>query len=287
MHCAPGIKQGLHGCFDQSALIRIAKAYNVRYPKTPIQISDTQLWDRIRQGLASLCGENEWCWLDQPFLKGDSVLQEYYKPPKPITQTKWLGTTDINRVLKQFEHIYPDFAFMGTVPIDFDQIIEEYAKIDLCRLSGGQGLQLSGPTQSTPLYQGRKVRRFGFVFNLDPHDQGGSHWVCMFLDLTVDQPWVGYFDSYGHCPPPKQMMVLMDRLKQQAKRCLKIDLVKRCNPIRHQHKHTECGTYCLYFIYQCLKGRSFDSITESIILDDDVNQYRDFFFRPTMDFIHE
>ncbi len=286
MFCAPGIKQKLNGCFDKNALIRIIEAYNRKYPHKIIDytlnISETELWDLIRNGLANVCGDNEWCWLDQDFLKQNQSIQNYYKPPKPKTQTQWLSTTDINQVLKQFENIYPDFAFMGTVPIDFDIIIEEYAGINLCTLYNGKGLSLS---TGKKLYDGRKIRRFGFVFNLDPHDQKGSHWVSMFMDLTVENPFIAYFDSYGQCPPPKQMVILMDRLKKQSHTCLGINLTKKCNTIRHQHKNTECGVYSLYFIYNCLRGRSFESITENIILDDDVNKYREFFFRPTTNFI--
>ena len=287
MFCAPGIKNKLASCFDHSALIRIIKSYNAKYPNRQIQYSkkstDMELWNLIRDGFAHVCGDFEWCWLDQEFLRVDSVLNRYYKPPKPKKPTQWLSTTDINLVLKQYEAIYDDFAFMGTVPIDFDQVIEEYAKIDLCALYNGYGLTLN---EGEKLYQNHNIRRFGFVFNLDPSTQAGSHWVSMFLDLTVPEPYIGYFDSYGYCPPPHQITILMDRLKRQAMKCLGIDLIKRCNCIRHQHKNTECGVYSLYFIYNCLLGKSFESITENIILDDDVNKYRDFFFRPTIDSIN-
>lgn len=288
MFCAPGIKKNLRGCFDRLALIRIIESYNSRYPQNQIKyeknLTDIELWNLIRNSFANVCSDNEWCWLDQDFVVNDLFLQDYYKPPKPDRPTKWLSTTDINRVLKQFENIYDDFAFMGTVPIDFDQVIDEYAKMDLCALYNGRGL-LSAT--GGMLHHNRRIRRFGFVFNLDPSTKRGSHWVAMFLDLTVAQPYIGYFDSYGYCPPPEEIMVLMDRLKKQAHKCLKVNLVKKCNVIRHQHKNTECGLYGLYFIYNCLRGKSFETITENIILDDDVNKYRDFFFRPTIHFIED
>src|SRR6187455_575529 len=106
MFCAPGIKTRSIGCFDRSALMRILSDYNNRYPNKKInyneKMTDTQIWNLIRDGLAGVCGDNEWCWLDQDFLKEDKTVQEYYKPPKPETQTKWLSTTDINSVMKQF-----------------------------------------------------------------------------------------------------------------------------------------------------------------------------------------
>lgn len=286
MFCAPGIRKKLKGCFDRQALIRIIDSYNSKYPNNQIRydknLTDNELWGLIRNSFANVCGENEWCWLDQDFLKNDPLLQDYYKPPKPDQPTKWLSTSDINGVLKQFENIYDDFAFMGTVPIDFDQVIEEYSKMDLCALYNKQGLSMETGER---LHNNRGIRRFGFVFNLDPSTKRGSHWVAMYMDLTVAHPYVGYFDSYGYCPPPEEITVLMERLKKQAHKCLGINLIKRCNTIRHQHKNTECGVYAIYFIYNCLIGKSFETVTENIILDDDVNKYRDFFFRPTIDSI--
>ena len=104
-------------------------------------------------------------------------------------------------------------------------------------------------------------------------------YACFWICLVESLHWI--FRLYGHTPP-KQIRDLIARLKNQVKTCLGIDLVYKCNTIQHQHKDTECGVYCLYFIYQCLQGYSFEAITETIILDDAVNKFRHFFFRPTM-----
>lgn len=256
-------------CFDREALLRILDAYNKKYPKHKINFkrnaSNQNLWSLIRDGMSNRCGDKEWCWLDQDFLKNDDVVQSYYKPPKPKEPYKWLSTSDIDNVLTQYEEMYPDFAFLGTVPIDFDKVIDEYKNLNLCK-------------------RDRKYKRYGFVFNMDPHDKKGSHWVCMFMDLNPKNPFIGFFDSYGY-PPPKQILQLITRLKAQAKNCLGLNLTYKCNTIQHQRKNTECGVYCLYFIYQCLQGYSFETISENIILDDVVNSFRHFFFRPTLDYV--
>jgi hypothetical protein len=273
--CAPSTDPQDGGtCFDRNGLERIIKQYNDKYPYSKIKYTRQTpvgtLWKLVRDGMADVCGDQEWCWLDQEFLKSDTVVQSYYKPPKPITPTKWLSTGDIDHVLKQYENLYNDFFFMGTVPIDFDDVIEEYKKINLCQMYKG-----------SPITQGRPIRRYGFVFNLDPHYKGGSHWVCMFINMTGNDKFIGFFDSYGQAPP-KRIMKLIDRLISQAKSCLNMTLKYKCNTVQHQHKNTECGVYCLYFIYQCLKGIKFETITENIILDDAVNKFRHFFFRPTI-----
>ena len=280
LFCAPGITSAGGTCFDRPGLLRIIRKYNKRYPEHQIVFKrgtpNHLLWSLIRDGMASICGDQEWCWLDQDFLKDDTLVQSYYKPPKPKTAKKWLATSDIDRVLKQYEKQHSEFSFMGTVPIDFDEVIEEYKNMDVCQIyqAGGSSWSLS---------TGHDITKYGFVFNLDPHDKKGSHWVCMFMDIAGSSPYIGFFDSYGHLPP-KQIRDLIVRLKNQVKTCLGIDLIYKCNTIQHQHKDTECGVYCLYFIYQCLQGYSFEAITETIILDDAVNKFRHFFFRPTINY---
>ncbi len=289
MYCLPGIKSNSNkSCFDRPGLIRIINDYNQKYSNKKItydqSLTDDNLWNLLRDQLADRCPTgDEFCWLDQDFLKHDETIQENYMlSSKPETQYKWLSTTNINKAMKVYENTNKDFAFMGAVPIDFDIMIEEYANINLCNLYHGLGLKLS---DGQAPYDKRQIRRFGFIFNLDPHDKKGSHWVSMFMDLRPKSPYIGYFDSYGYCPPPKQITILMDRLKAQVKKCLGFNLIKKCNTIRHQHGHSECGVYSLYFIYNALLGKSFETITENIILDDDVNQYRDLFFRPTTKYL--
>uniref|UniRef100_A0A6C0BKT3 Ubiquitin-like protease family profile domain-containing protein n=1 Tax=viral metagenome TaxID=1070528 RepID=A0A6C0BKT3_9ZZZZ len=266
--CAPGNQQIGGTCFDRNGLLRLIQKYNTKYPdraihytsKTPNRV----LWSAFRDGLASVCGDNEWCWLDQDFLKYDSEIQRYYRPPRPNTSHKWLSTTDIDAVLKQYETQYHNFVFMGAVPLDFDEVIDEYRNMKIC-----------------PMYQGQQITQFGFVFNLDTHQKKGSHWVSMFMNLDGPDKFIGFFDSYGH-PPPPQIRNLIIRLKQQVKDCLGLQIHYKCNTVQHQHKNTECGVYSLYFIYQCLQHHTFEDITEAIILDDDVNRFREFFFRPTI-----
>lgn len=278
MFCAPGVHGNEGTCFDRAGLLRIIKNYNQKYPDHIIIIGkntpNDQLWKLIRDGMSNICADKEWCWLDQEFLKRDSMVQNYYKPPKPITKKTWLSTRDIDRVLKQYENIYNDFSFMGTVPIDFDQVISEYQNISFCPMYHGKG-------GYNGIGGGRKIMRYGFVFNLDPHDQKGSHWVCMFMSLLPRDQAIEYFDSYGQSPP-KQVNTLARRLKQQVRECLGIDLPYKHNTVQHQHGHTECGMYCLYFIYNRLLGKSFETISETIIVDDEVSKFRDFFFRPTI-----
>ena len=56
--------------------------------------------------------------------------------------------------------------------------------------------------------------KVGIIFNLDPHNKGGSHWVALFVDCKKHK--IYYFDSYGD-PIPERIMRLVKTIKEQAR----------------------------------------------------------------------
>ena len=117
------------------------------------------------------------------------------------------------------------------------------------------------------------------LFNLDPHYKSGSHWVSMYVDTYYNK--IYFFDSYGLCPPPKEITDLMNKIQAELKKLnpgKKVD--RRCNTVRHQYAESECGVYSMYFILENLKGRTYDDITNNIIYDEEVSKFRKVFFRP-------
>ncbi len=64
-----------------------------------------------------------------------------------------------------------------------------------------------------------------------------------------------------------------------------IDYIKRFNisfkynKVRHQFKDSECGVYCMNFIIRLLNGESFNSITNNITNDEEINICRNKYFR--------
>jgi hypothetical protein len=164
----------------------------------------------------------------------------YFRPAKPDAwdkkATTWLDSFNIEDVMKQYEEEKDlKFDFIGPVPIDFDAKYGAFGKCivdELCKLN-------------LKKQQQRGVDHIGIIFNLDPHDKPGSHWVCAFIDIPESAAY--YFDSYGY-PPPKEVDVFLKRCKDQG-----IQHVYY-NDIRHQRKGSECGMYCLYFHFCCLLG---------------------------------
>ena len=257
--CAPGKGNNIT-CFDKKSLNKIASMWNTKNPSDKIKItnSNEKVWKQINEKMSHKCN-TETCWLKQDFVKNISKnLENYFKPKIPNSWLKekntWLTTTDIEKVIFQYEEAIPDFKFLGVVPIDFDYeysvgkcIVDELCKLDI-----------------------KKLKR-GIVFNLDPHDEPGSHWVAMYSDFNKGE--VYYYDSYGIFPP-EEVKILMERISIQGIKIKGEPFKLYYNDIRHQYKNSECGVYSMNFIIEFLNGKNFKEIIENRVSDDNMNKKR-------------
>lgn len=274
--CAPYVKKSdtitngnVKSCLDRKSLIRLVNSWNSENPKDKIEAvgrtaSNTKLWNALNMKMKARCGNGqEFCWLQQPEIRRASSSIDVYKPPMPNewydNPDEWLNTLDIQAIMQQYERAYNQFRFIGPVPMDFDKkmgfghcVVDELCNINVQRLHS------SG------------IRQIGVIFNLDPHDKPGSHWVAMFC--CMNRCGIHYWDSYG-MEPTNEVTRLMTRMKEHCESMGKTMEIK-INNIRHQYKNSECGVYCLHFIIQLLKGRSFESIINNVIRDDEMLEYR-------------
>jgi len=263
-------------CFTIESLRKIASKWNTSHPDMMIIFDNTTsgktLWNEINKMMSSKC-KTEICWMKQDFIKDSPLSRELLKNFKPLMPKKWdsnpiewLNTIDIRDVMNQYEIKYPDFEFVGPVPMDFDTklgfgqcVVDELCKVKL------NNLMVKGDS------------KLGVIFNLDKHTQSGSHWVAMYCDINnTNGGFIGYWDSYGMKPSP-EVVVLMDRLKSQGKD-LGHNLEIKINKTRHQYKNSECGVYCIYFITSLLDGKNFEEVVENIISDDNMNAKRKDFY---------
>ena len=275
MYCSPKNSNNKYSCFSKDSLIKIVKKWNNTNRKNKIKWNEKnsvpKLWGKINKKLNDKC-YGEWCWIQQEFVKSmnDKELKSSFRPKTPKhwykKKTEWLSTIDIENVLNQYEKVYDDFSFIGAVPIDFDY---EYS-MGKCIIDELCKIKLSNNVKN-------RKNKIGIVFNLDKHDDDGSHWISMYVDLYKDK--ILYFDSYGE-PPPKEVKVLVKRLQKQGNEIGR-ELEYKENKIRHQYKHSECGIYCINFIVSMLEGKSFEEITENKVNDDTINLKRDFFYAPS------
>ena len=211
-----------------------------------LNLSGDLIWENLDQRLKNKC-TTEWCWSKLPFVVKlrDNEIDNTFRPkmPKKWHQNpiEWLSTTDIEGVLFQYESKYPNFRFIGAVPIDFDDqdTVGKCLVSELCKTNLDTFIE-------------RNINKVGIVFNLDPSWKGGSHWVAMFIDLTMKKMY--YWDSYGESPP-KEVNELANRLKEDGKK-RNMDFTFHINSVRHQYKNTECGVYCIWFIISLLESKN-------------------------------
>lgn len=53
------------------------------------------------------------------------------------------------------------------------------------------------------------------------------------------------------------------------------------NDIKHQKRNTECGVYSIHFLENLCNGVTYENYTKHIIEDDEMNGYRDVYYRPS------
>ena len=266
--CAPKNNNNFT-CFTKKSIIKMLRSWNDFYENDKINFRDNDtlqtLWTNLDNKLKNICND-EFCWTKQQFMKNnDKEILDEFRPEMPLNwksnKNEWLNTLNIEAVMKQYEKKYDDFIFIGPVPIDFDTelhpgncVINELCKINLNKL----------------IRNGKK--KLGVIFNLDPHDKPGSHWVSMYADFDKLND-IYYFDSYG-IKEPTEVTKLMERLKEQNDNINRVNTNLHTNNVRHQFKNSECGVYSMNFILKLLEGNTYKDIKNNIIKDEDMESNR-------------
>jgi hypothetical protein len=168
--------------------------------------------------------------------------------------------------LKQYEEAYPHFKFIGTNPIDFSAP-NPYKKDSL---QNRECLQEEICKLNLKEMTAKGITSIGFVYNLDPSDKSGSHWISSFTDIPGHKSY--YFDSYGFKAPPQIARFLRSLTLQDPKMKLAY------NSRRFQYGNSECGMYCLYFLIRMLKGENFRKFCRRAPRDHEVMELRKLLF---------
>jgi hypothetical protein len=274
--CAPGKLFEDGSCISLDVLIEMAKAFNEENPNNIIKMNNNYeilnpsnykkyLVRAFKEKLGSKC-KSQHCWTEQSFIRKmkenqkEELKNDTFKPEGPEGKFEWLNTVNINEVMEQYENTYPEFKFLGAVPIDFD---------DLPAL-GIKNLDVD------KLYKEGKTK-LGIVFNLDEHWKSGSHWTALYTDMKGGK--IYYFDSYGS-KPPERVRVLMRRLARfyQTGRGIR-NPDADYNKMRHQYKNSECGVYSMNFIIRMLRGTTLEEVNSIRVSDEKINKCRRKYFR--------
>lgn len=259
-------------CYNDDNLIKMRDLWNLRHPEKKIKTNNTNnIWKNLKKNMNNSCN-NEKCWLNQEFMKNNinsKLTNDTFAPSSPaswkMNPNEWLSNFDISKVMKQYEKFYNNFVFIGPSPIDFNKRIYQDKCVwnDLCNFN-----------LKDYINNGKKY--IGIIFNTDPHNKSGSHWISLYINL--EKKFIFFFDSNGD-NVPKEIVELINRIKTQGKE-INIDLEYDNNEgIEHQLKNTECGIYSIYFITSLLTGvRSPLYFKKNIIRDPVMEKYRKIFF---------
>lgn len=196
-YCSPQYA-GRKICYSKDILGKMILAWNDEHPDDIIEYDRSmkkyELWKKLKERLHG----DQWCWLGYDMFSNIEGIEDFFKPIQPFKDglNTWLSTRDINDVMHQYEKLHPEFLFLGAVPIDFEQLYNPVSNFDIRDKN----------------IQNGKIKKIGMVFNTDPHDKGGTHWIAMFIN--VDKQYIKFFDSTGN-PPPQEVNDLIEKIQQQ------------------------------------------------------------------------
>ena len=248
--CSPKLDPRDFSCYSNQQLQEMKLLWNKHHPERPILTNTPQdIHLRLGHRLSRNCN-TESCWQEQDFMKKnvDNIMKNHTFAPKAPPSWKknkweWLSSIEIDEIMKQYEHTYPCFKFIGPSPIDFDKKLSynECVWDELCKFDIKQFIK-------------DKKKKIGMAFNLDPHDKEGSHWVGMFVNIPKAK--IYYFDSNG-IKMPRKINKLVKRIIKQGN-SLGIEFqVEQNYPVSHQRRDSECGIYVLYFLVEMIKDKPF------------------------------
>jgi hypothetical protein len=190
------------------------------------------------------------------------ILKKYFKTSGPRHTTELLNNFNIDDTLAQWAEnsqtmFGRKFKHIGFQMIDFYETYGELNNINLDELvrEGCDSLAC--------------------VLNTDVSTGGGKHWFCVFSDLHKkdgNKYVIELFNSSGN-PPTKEMTDWISRLNNKHPCIIRKAIRKRL-----QDSRTECGVWCLAYIYWKLRGCDNETF-EEYMTDDKMIEFRNFLFR--------
>ena len=279
INCSPKDKKDINdfSCYTSKSLLKLKDLWNVRHPDAKIVSTDSKEVHRmLSEHLKDIC-HKESCWIRQKkeFGSFTSEMTDSFAPESPKEWKKnpneWLSSVDIMKVMKQYEKAYKCFEFIGPSPIDFDTVKwkGECVWDELCKFKLDQQIK-------------RGKTKIGIIFNTDPHDKPGQHWISMFVNILKKR--IFFFDSTGD-PPPPEILAFVKKIQDQGLR-LQPPLhftFDNNEGVEHQYGNTECGIYSLFFIVHMLEDKFTGHYLKThIIKDKYMETFRNIYFNDSL-----
>lgn len=247
LKCGP-VQENYFTCYDNDTLHKLRDAWNVGNPSHRIETNDPkEIWRDLKNRFSEVC-RNEACWMKK--LVGNEFANvaendAIFAPEAPKSWIRdpdeWLSSEEIEHVMMQYEEKFPKFEFLGPSPSDYNapKMAGTCVWEELCNFS-------------LKKYIDSGTHQIGVVFNTDPHTEGGSHWVSMFINVEKGNNYVFFFDSTGDSPQ-KEIREFIKTVMQQG-RSIGIKFKYYENRKQHQKRNTECGMYALFMIVNLIEG---------------------------------
>ena len=280
LNCSPKGKNEVkeYTCYTDADLQKLRDMWNARHPDKPINTNDSkEIWDMLKNYYANICNK-ESCWIRQMTTgtKMEKELLDSFSPVSPNEWKKnpneWLSSLDIIEVMNQYEKTYKCFDFMGPSPIDYDthKLYGECVWDELCHFNLEEQIK-------------KGKSKIGVIFNTDPHNKGGEHWISLFINIKKGT--IFFFDSAGN-KIPKQIMKFVNTVTEQG-RALNTNPINftfdQNYPIEHQYHNTECGIYSLFFIIHMLEDKITGHYLKTHVLKDEyMEKFRKVFYNENL-----
>lgn len=268
--CNPSKKQDDYTCYTESELIKLRDLWNEKFPDNKINKKNKkEIWLELMKKMKKSCN-NEKCWVENILnMSENNIVNKIFTPSAPkswsYNKNEWLSNYDLLDVMNQYVLKCKDFAFIGPVPIDFDSVLydNECVSVELCKFEINKYIN-----------DGKK--KIAIIFNTDPHNKGGSHWISLYIDIK--KKYIFFFDSTGN-EIPDEIKVFTDRIISQSKKIgINMKYISNVN-VSHQTGNTECGMYSLFFIINLLNENvKPDFFIKGRIKDSDVEKFRKIYF---------
>lgn len=196
-------KTSKNSCLNDDTIDKMVDVYNST-GKTHINKTDKseQKLKKIIEELGSEmpCNQEHCIAFSKTMNPMKKEIMENFRPLVPEEWKKnkktWLNTNDILHAMNQYQVAFDDFKFLSVSPIDFDTRLNENGQEVK---NGGVCVDrsLCAINLESLLHSG--ISRIGAIFNLDKHDESGSHWTAMFSDFLLGDFY--YYDSVANLIP--------------------------------------------------------------------------------------
>lgn len=114
--------------YSKKNLESMVQTFNKKYGgKIKTKQNKLQLYNNLKKEMSGSIQVPKCIMRKLPNINKDDI----FKVNGPTNKGEWLSTVDIDNIMTQYENLYENFMYLGTVPIDFKKIYPEIFNINM------------------------------------------------------------------------------------------------------------------------------------------------------------